>query len=457
MTRPPSIHREVLLPIAFLFGAAVLVAVAAAAVILPLAPTPGAALVPLSFIVLADLAILYLFLRGLLNRAVLAPVDRIVEHAGRITSGDLDHRIPPTGTAELDAIVESVNTLAARLIDEQALLADNVASLEETNRALSETSQELVRAARMASVGTLAAGVAHEIGNPLGAVRAYVDVLQSRVAVGRPVNDIIDELRTEVGRIDDIVRAILAFSRPLSDERSGRAPADTPGAAPGDGGPAASSLPAPFSGYEAVVDRVRLDLARVNRLDGVELDVHIEADAPPVHAHPQHLERVLSNLVRNAGQALAGVPGAHLRIHVKGIPAVATPIQARRDDDPPSVNYAHRRRLADLLQVRGAPPPTRADRDLVIEVSDNGAGIPPHVLEDIFDPFFTTREPGQGVGLGLALTARIIGELGGSVEAENPPGGGALFRVRIPGAINPFAPAEKAQADAAQASNYPSP
>ncbi len=440
MPRPPSIHREVLLPIAFLFLAAVLVAVAAAAVILPLAPTPGAALVPLSFIVLADLAILYLFLRGLLNRAVLAPVDRIVEHAGRITSGDLDHRIPFTGTAELDAIVESVNTLAARLIDEQALLADNVASLEETNRALSETSQELVRAARMASVGTLAAGVAHEIGNPLGAVRAYVDVLQSRVAVGRPVNDIIDELRTEVGRIDDIVRAILAFSRPLSDERSGRTPADAPGAGPGDGGPGASSLPAPFSGYEAVVDRVRLDLARVNRLEGVELEVHIEANAPPVHAHPQHLERVLSNLVRNAGQALAGVPGAHLRIHVKGIPAVATPLQARRDDDPPSVNYAHRRRLADLLQVRGAPPPTRADRDLVIEVSDNGAGIPPHVLEDIFDPFFTTREPGQGVGLGLALTARIIGELGGSVEAENPPGGGALFRVRIPGAVTAGAP-----------------
>jgi len=213
--------------------------------------------------------------------------------------------------------------------------------------------------------------------------------------------------------------------------------------------PPAPPLPPPFSSYEAVVDRVRLDQARVNRLEGVTLEVQVDPDAPPVHAHPQHLERVLSNLVRNAGQALADTPGARLRIRVRGTAAVVTPLQPRRDDDPPTVNYAHRRRLADLLQVRGAPPPARGDRDLLLEVSDNGPGIPPHVLDDIFDPFFTTREPGQGVGLGLALTARIVGELGGTVEAENLPDGGALFRVRIPGALaDPATPASPRSASA---------
>jgi two-component system, NtrC family, sensor kinase len=433
MTPTPSIHREVLLPTTLLFLAAVLVAVSAAAVILPIAPTPAAALLPLTVIVLADLAILYLFLRSLMRRVVLDPVDGIVEHAERITSGDLDHRIPPAGSAELNAIVESVNTLAARLISEKTRLAANVDSLEETNRALSETSQELVRAARLASVGTLAAGVAHEIGNPLGAARAYLDVLQSRVAVGRPVNDIVDELRTEVGRIDDIVRAILAFSRPLTDERSGR-DAEGAGAESGTSLPVRDPLPPPFQGYEAMVDRIRLDLARDERLEEVRVDVRIDPDAPPVHAHPQHLERVVSNLARNAAQALTGQPDPVLHIRFRPEPAATPPLRPRRDDDPPSVNYAHRRRLASLMQVRGAPPPKRGENDLVIEVSDNGPGIPTNVLDELFDPFFTTREPGQGLGLGLALTARIVGELAGVVEAENRVEGGALFRVRIPGA-----------------------
>ncbi|TVP42981.1 MAG: HAMP domain-containing protein [Gemmatimonadales bacterium] len=427
MPPTPSIHREVLLPTTLLFLAGVLVAVTASAVILPLATTPGQAYLPLGIVVLGDLAILYLFLRTVMRRVVLVPVDRIVEHAERITSGDLDHRIPPAGSTELDAIVDSVNTLAARLIDEKTRLAENVESLEETNRILSETSQELVRAARLASVGTLAAGVAHEIGNPLGAARAYLDVLQARVAVGRPVNDIVGELQNEVGRIDDIVRAILAFSRPLADERSGR----LSGGDPGEGG---DRLPTPFQGYEDMVDRIRLDLAREERFDGITVVVRIDADAPPVHAHPQHLERVLSNLARNAALALAGQPDPVLTIRIRAEPAHVPPMRSRRGDDPPSVNYSHRRRLANLLQVRGAPPPNRGDNDMVLEVSDNGPGIPADVLDELFDPFFTTREPGQGLGLGLALTARIVGELAGVVEAENRPEGGALFRVRLPGA-----------------------
>jgi two-component system, NtrC family, sensor kinase len=446
-----SIRTDLLASIALLFVSAVAVAVGAVAAILPLAASPAAALPPLAVIVLADLAILFFFLRSLLRKMVLDPVDGIVHHAERIASGELDHRIPPAPAQELDRIVESVNTLASRLIDEQARLARNVASLDETNRVLSETSDELVRAARLASVGTLAAGVAHEIGNPLGALRAYLDVLEGRLEQGRPVEGLVGDLRHEASRIDDIVRAILELARPVDPG----ADPDAPGAPP---------VPPRFDRYAHVVDAVLADLSRGDLLEGVELDVRIEPDAPAVHAHPQHVERILANLVRNAAQALEGAPAAvprRLELSLRGEPARPRPLSPRREDDPPSVTYAHRRRLASLLRAErvepapvpaeGAPvPPTHGDApgsrsgtgdapptrvELVMEVLDTGSGIPEAHLGQLFDPFFTTREPGTGVGMGLALTARIVHELAGTIEAGPRPDGaqGSRFMVRIPG------------------------
>ncbi len=402
---------EVLVPVALLFLAAVLVAIGAAAVVLPMAPSPAAAFFPLSIIVLADLAILYLFLRSLLQRTVLDPVERIVGHAERIADGELDHRIPAEATAELDRIVGSVNTLASGLIREKSLLAGNVASLDETNRLLSEASRELVRAARLASVGTLAAGVAHEIGNPLGAMRAYLDVLEGRLGSGRPVEGLVNDLRTEVGRIDEIVQGILAFGRPDAPEPT-----------------------EPFRDYAGLLDRVLGELERAGVSGVGQVRRELDAELPPVLAHPQHLERIVSNLVRNALQAVEEGGGGSVLVRIGSEPGKVPSIAARRDTDPIDLNYAHRRRLSELLTPRGAPRPAPAERDLVLEVCDEGGGIPAQVMEALFDPFFTTRPPGQGVGMGLALTARIVTELGGDIEARNRAEGGAVFRVRIPGA-----------------------
>jgi two-component system, NtrC family, sensor kinase len=435
VSSPPSIRTHLLASIALLFLAAILVAIGAVAVILPLAPSPGAALLPVALIVLADLVILWVFLRALLQRSVLDPVDGIVHHAERIASGDADHRIPAAGSTELDRIVGSVNTLASKLIDEQERLAENVASLEITNRALSETSDELVRAARLASVGTLAAGVAHEIGNPLGALRAYLDVLEGRLERGRPVEELVGDLRHEVSRIDDIVRAILAFAdAPVGDAAAGT------GARSGADPDAPPTPPAPFSDFRRVVDAVTSDLTRAGHLDNVKFSAGIDPDAPAVRAHPQHLERIVANLLRNAAQAVRGTePPRSIALSLSRVPAAPRPLVPRREGDPPAASWAHRRRLASLLRAEGGPlpgggPPEGAV-ELLLEVTDTGPGIDPEVADRLFDPFYTTREPGEGVGLGLALTARIVAELGGTLEASNRDDGvrGARFRVRLPG------------------------
>ncbi|TVP72549.1 MAG: HAMP domain-containing protein [Gemmatimonadales bacterium] len=423
-----SIRRELVLSISALFVAAIVVAVAAAALILPLARSPLQVLAVLVVILVADLVILWLFLRSRLNQVVIRPVDRIVASAERIAGGDLDHRLPAEETEELDRIVVAVNALAARLIREQRLLAENVASLDDTNRALSDASGELVQAARLASAGTLAAGVAHEIGNPLGALRGYLDVAERRAARGEAVADVLESARGEVARIDAIVRHILA----LGETRKGPAREDRPLLEP---------EPA-----------VRAAIARTNAHEEprVEVRVDVRGEPPLIRAEPRHLGAILENLLANAVRATRQA-GASEPVEVRiGSASAQDPdgprtdpeAHPRRADDPGQVTYAHRRRLKDLVRVTAPPPADAGPHDLVLEVLDRGTGIDEDALPRLFDPFFTTQPPGEGTGMGLALAQRIAGELGGAIRARPREGGGAAFEVRLPGVERASEPEE---------------
>jgi C4-dicarboxylate-specific signal transduction histidine kinase len=155
-----------------------------------------------------------------------------------------------------------------------------------------------------------------------------------------------------------------------------------------------------------------------------------------VNARPQYLEQVLVNLLMNALWAVRGVERPEILIDVRAGPAVRdSSVRRRRDDDPPEVDYSHRRRIPLLFSegtARRAMTGGESVRDVVLVVSDNGPGIPIENLPFIFDPFYTTKEPGKGTGVGLAITTRIVQELGGRIEAGNRPEGGARFTVRLP-------------------------
>jgi len=237
---------------------------------------------------------------------------------------------------------------------------------------LSDTARleaQLLRSEKLSSVGVLAAGVAHEINNPLTTVLGYAKLLLE----GRPEDDpdraALELVADEARRVQEIVRNLLDFSRQE----------------PGQVGPIVLG-----ELMERTLSLVAPDL----RKRQVEVERALSPELPAALADARRMEQVLVNLITNAAHAMAG----------GGTLTVATGRDRARPDE------------------------------VYLEVRDTGRGIAPEDQPRVFDPFFTTKEPGEGTGLGLAVSHGIIEELGGEILLESEPGEGSVFRVWLPAA-----------------------
>lgn len=397
--------RRLVVRLALIF--AVVQAVAVAGVVFALPTMRGLQSAPvLTLLLLAiDLVLLVIFSGWIVSASVETSVGRLARDVQRIGDGDYHHRVSDPVRPELREIQESVNRLADRLIADQRLLAENIESLETTNRELRRARDQVVQTARMASVGTLAAGIAHEVGNPLGAIMGFVDVARARVVREGGDPDILDSVRSEAERIDRIVRGLLDYARPTN----------------GVGEPAPA---------RALVERVREILESQGALEGIEVHWALEVDAEHLVDQPRRLEQVLINLLLNAKDAVSGAHAPAITVRVREEDGELSGLPIRREDDPPGINYMHRRRRA---RDEEAPASVDgADRVTVFEVSDNGHGIDEESMGQLFDPFFTTKDPGEGTGLGLSICARLVEGMGGRIDAESRDGEGARFVIRLP-------------------------
>jgi two-component system cell cycle sensor histidine kinase/response regulator CckA len=244
---------------------------------------------------------------------------------------------------------------------------------------------QLSQSQKMQAIGQLAGGVAHDFNNLLTAIQLRLDELLHRHPVGDPSYEGLNEIRQTGNRAADLVRKLLAFSRKQTVQRE--------------------VLELGF-----LMSECEVLLRRLLRED-VRLTTEYGRDTPLVRADKAQLETAVMNLAVNARDAL--------RSH------------GTRNGEPAEVRLRTAR--CDQAQARAlgfpsAPP----DGAALIEVADNGKGIPPEVFDNIFEPFFTTKSLGEGTGLGLATVYGIVKQADGWIHVESPPGQGATFRIFLP-------------------------
>ena len=249
---------------------------------------------------------------------------------------------------------------------------------------------QLAQSQKMQAIGQLAGGVAHDFNNLLTAIFMQLDVLASRHPLGDPSYEGLNEIKQTSARAADLVRKLLAFSRKQTVQRE------------------TLDLGELISEFEVLLRRVLYE--------DVKLETEYGRDLPAVRADRSQLETAVMNLAVNARDAVRAQGGGKVTIRTARVTA----------EQAAALGYTI----------------AKGDQAL-IEVSDDGPGIPPEVIDKIFDPFFTTKPVGEGTGLGLATVYGIVKQSDGWIEVDSRPGEGTTFRIFLPvhvPAVNEAAP-----------------
>jgi signal transduction histidine kinase len=237
-----------------------------------------------------------------------------------------------------------------------------------TNRRLAEVKEEARRSERLAALGQMSAGLAHEIRNPLGVIKGSAEMLHQKLGESNPLaSELAGYISSETNRLSALVARFLDFARPQALELT-----------PGD--------------VREVVETALAAVAAQRPNAKVTVEREYEAELPPVRMDDRLCEQVFQNLALNAYEAMEP-DGGKLRV------AIFSAMRAG---------------------VSGVE----------VTLTDTGPGIPPEICEQVFNPFFTTKK--AGTGLGLAIVSKIVDELHGSLQLESKTGQGATFRVFFP-------------------------
>ncbi len=300
----------------------------------------------------------------LLTRLIVRPVEALTQASERLAEGRPDARAPVGGAAEMARLAVSFNAMSHDLRKERAALTARLAELEATTGELRAAQASLVRSEKLASVGRLSAGIAHEIGNPLTSILGLVELLRGGGLEPEEQAEFLARIQSETERIHRIIRDLLDFARAHPETTAEVGETD----------------------LKTIVDRAVTLVAPQKDLRRITIERRIPEDLPMVRGTEDRWTQVLLNLLMNAADAIEG-------------------------EGTISIALTHDE-AADMV---------------LLSVSDTGPGIAKAVRERLFEPFVTTKPPGSGTGLGLAVCLTLVEDLGGTLEAGDAPGGGAKF------------------------------
>lgn len=325
----------------------------------------------------------------LVHRLVYRPLRDLEAGARRLASGDLEKGIPVRSSDEFGQVASAFNGMTVALRESQQELRQLAHTLEqkveERSKKLRVAEAGAAEREKLASVGLLAAGVAHELNSPLTGILTFSHMIRQKIPDGSPDAEDLDLVIRETKRCSTIIRRLLDFARQRPPEKK-------------------------YADLNRVIADTAQLVERPANLHDIELALELDPALPQVWIDENLVKQVLMNILVNAQHAIAG----------KG----RIVVRSRRLPEPKSPEP-------------GAPAVPMAE----IAIADTGCGIPAENLKRIFDPFFTSKGVGKGTGLGLSVSHGIVKAHGGAIEVESTPGEGSTFRVYLP--LEPAQAAER--------------
>lgn len=316
----------------------------------------------------------------LLQRLIYLPLKDLESGADKVSAGALDNLIPVRSHDEFGRVADSFNHMTAALRKSQHELLEWVQTLEskveERTQALLVAEAEIAQGEKLASVGMLASGIAHELNNPLTGVLTFTSLLRKKTADGSPDAEDLDLVIRETKRCASIIKRLLDFAREKVPVKEF------------------------FNLNRLVEDTVRI-VERQASLQNIDIAMDLDASLPTIWGDADLIKQVILNIVVNAEQAIDG-PG---NIIVQTRPGAA--------------------KLSAESGMESVPM-------MEIAIMDTGCGIPEENRQRIFDPFFTSKEIGKGTGLGLSVSFGIVKAHGGEIKVDSEIGVGTTFHIRLP-------------------------
>ena len=329
----------------------------------------------LGFIIIVSLSVGFF-----VHRLVYVPLRDLETGAKRIYSGNLEQMIPVRSEDEFGQLAASFNAMTVALGNSQLQLREWGHTLEQKvekrTQELRIAEAETARTEKLASVGLLAAGIAHELNNPLTGVLTFTTLLRKKMPDGSADAEDLDLVIRETKRCATIIRRLLDFAREKAPEKK-------------------------FTDLNLVIEDTARIIERPASFRDIEIAMDLDPDLPQVWVDADLIKQVIMNMLVNAQHAIE---------HEGSITVRSRRFPPQKSPEP------------------GRPPVPMVE----ISIIDTGCGIPEKDLKRIFDPFFTSKEVGKGTGLGLSVSHGIVRAHGGVIEVESAVGKGSTFRIYLP-------------------------